>query len=130
MQTVLSISLFKVHRSGKINRGLHPVRNVVNCVVRSVFDSRGFSAECVTTWPNIVDCVLWLASCGPPDLAVAVKGVQGVVAGRMRKVAQLVQMLLSLPDVPVKAFGQGIEPIGDLIGRTNTRHRVNGRGHS
>lgn len=47
----------------------------------------------------------------------------------MRKIAQLVQVLLSLPNVPVKALGQGIEPVGDLIGRANTRHRIYGGGN-
>lgn len=45
----------------------------------------------------------------------------------MRQIAQLVQVLLPLPDVPMQALGQGIEPIGDLIGRADTRYRIDRR---
>lgn len=42
------------------------------------------------------------------------------------QVGQLVQALLPLADVPVQAFGQRIEPIGDLVLGAYARHRVDG----
>lgn len=39
-------------------------------------------------------------------LAVAVQRVKGVVAGRVSQVAQLVQVFLFFPDVPMETFSQ------------------------
>ena len=52
------------------------------------------------------------------------EGVEGVVGRRPRHVRHLVELSLLLPDVPVEALGQGGEPVGDLIGRADGRHRV------
>jgi len=85
----------------------------------------GFSAERVT-W--LTSTVLSFGNV-PLDLTVSIVRVQGVVAGRVREIAQLVQVLLPFPNVPVKAFGQRIEPVRDLVDRANTRHRVHGGGY-
>lgn len=62
-------------------------------------------------------------------LTLAVERVEGVVAGGMREVAQLIQVLLLLAHVPVQALGERVEPVGDLVGCADRRHRVDRRRH-
>lgn len=62
-------------------------------------------------------------------LAVAVQRVQRVVAGRVSEVAQLVQVFLFFPNVPMETLSQRVEPVGDLVGCADAGHRVYGGGY-
>lgn len=62
-------------------------------------------------------------------LAVAVQRVQRVVAGRVSEVAQLVQVFLFFPDIPMETLSERVEPVGDLVGCADAGHRVLRRGY-
>ena len=44
----------------------------------------------------------------------------------MREISELVEVFLSLADVPMEAFRKGIEPVGDLFLSADARYRING----
>ena len=52
------------------------------------------------------------------------------VLGPGRRVVDSVQLALLLAVVPAQTLVQRVEPVGDLVGRADGRHREHGRGHA
>jgi len=68
--------------------------------------------------------MLILSVCRLRRQLALVNWVKGVVRGRPREVGQLIKVLLLLSHVPVEAFGQGGEPVWDLILGADRGHGV------